>query len=219
LRKAAKMIKLAVYGSDGFGREVLPMVRQSFDEPCDIVFVDDQAAKWGTVQNGVQITSFDAALKERRQFSIAIANAAARKKVADRIADAGGTLFSARAASATIYDDVQIGVGSILCANVTLTSNIRIGRCFHANIYSYVGHDCEIGDFVTFGPRVSCNGRVMIGNGAYIGTGALLKQGTHEKCLVIGEGATVGMGAVVTKDVAPGAVVVGNPARPLEPKS
>lgn len=212
------MIKLAVYGSDGFGREVLPMIRQGFAGTCDIVFVDDQPGKWGTFQNGAQVTSFDAALAEGRQFSIAIANAAARKKVADKIADAGGTLFSARAASATVYDDVQIGAGSILCANVTLTSNIKIGRCFHANIYSYVGHDCEIGDFVTFGPRVSCNGRIMIGEGAYIGTGALLKQGTHEKCLVVGEGATVGMGAVVTKDVAAGAVVVGNPARPLEPK-
>jgi sugar O-acyltransferase (sialic acid O-acetyltransferase NeuD family) len=213
------MIKFAVYGSDGFGREVLPMIRQSFAGSCDIVFVDDQPEKWGTFQNGVQVLSFDAALAEGRQFSIAIANAAARKKVADRIADAGGILFSAKATSATVYDDVQIGAGFILCANVTLTSNIRIGRHFHANIYSYVGHDCEIGDFVTFGPRVSCNGRVMIGNGAYIGTGALLKQGTHEKSLVIGEGATVGMGAVVTKDVAPGTVVVGNPARPLEPKS
>ncbi len=213
------MTKLAVYGSDGFGREVFPMIKQEFANSCDLVFVDDQPEKWGTFQNGAQVMSFDAALAEGRQFSIAIANAATRMKVAERIAGAGGKLFSARATSVTIYDDVQIGEGAILCANVTLTSNIRIGRHFHANIYSYVGHDCEIGDFVTFGPRVSCNGRVMIGNGAYIGTGAMLKQGTREKHLVIGEGATVGMGAVVTKDVAPGAVVVGNPARPLESKS
>lgn len=212
------MTKLAVYGCDGFGREVLPMIRQSLADSWDIVFVDDQQEKWGTFQNGVRVISFDAALAEGRQFSIAIADAAARKKVAEKIADAGGKSFSARATSVTIYDDIQIGEGSILCANVTLTSNIKIGRHFHANIYSYVGHDCEIGDFVTFGPRVSCNGRVIIGSGAYIGTGALLKQGTHEKRLVIGEGAIVGMGAVVTKDVAPGAVVVGNPARPLEPK-
>ncbi len=34
---------------------------------------------------------------------------------------------------------------------------------------------------------------------AYIGTGAVIKQGTPDQPLVIGKGAVVGMGAVVTK--------------------
>jgi acetyltransferase-like isoleucine patch superfamily enzyme len=33
--------------------------------------------------------------------------------------------------------------------------------------------------------------------------------------LLIGKAAVVGMGAVVTKDVPAGAIVVGNPAKPL----
>jgi acetyltransferase-like isoleucine patch superfamily enzyme len=103
----------------------------------------------------------------------------------------------------------------VLCSFVTLTSNIRIGRAFHANIYSYVAHDCVIGDYVTFAPGVKCNGNVRIEDHAYIGTGAILRQGSPEKPLTIGKGAVVGMGAVVTKDVAPGVTVVGNPARPL----
>jgi acetyltransferase-like isoleucine patch superfamily enzyme len=94
--------------------------------------------------------------------------------------------------------------------------NARIGRFFHGHLYSYVEHDCVIGDFVTFAPRVSCNGNVHIGDHAYIGTGAVIRQGNPDKPLIIGEGAVVGMGAVVTKDVEPFTTVVGNPARPLE---
>jgi acetyltransferase-like isoleucine patch superfamily enzyme len=63
---------------------------------------------------------------------------------------------------------------------------------------------------------VCCNGNVHIGDGAYVGTGAVLRQGTSEKPLVIGENAVIGMGAVVTKDVAPGTTVVGNPAKLFE---
>ena len=96
---------------------------------------------------------------------------------------------------------------------VTITSNIKIGKCFHANLYSYVEHDCVIGDFVTFAPGVKCNGNIHIHAHAYIGAGAMIKQGTPDQPLVIGAGAIVGMGAVVTKSVPPGVTVVGNPAQ------
>jgi sugar O-acyltransferase (sialic acid O-acetyltransferase NeuD family) len=112
-------------------------------------------------------------------------------------------------------DDVQVGEGAVLCPFVTLTSNVRIGKHFHANLYSYVEHDCVIGDFVTFAPGVKCNGTVHIEDHAYIGAGAVIKQGLPNAPLVIGRGAVVGMGAVVTKSVPPGVTVVGNPARPL----
>jgi acetyltransferase-like isoleucine patch superfamily enzyme len=72
-----------------------------------------------------------------------------------------------------------------------------------------------VGDFVTLAPSAKCNGNVILCDHAYIGTGAVLKQGAPGAPLVIGEGAVVGMGAVVTKSVPPGVTVVGNPARPL----
>ena len=51
---------------------------------------------------------------------------------------------------------------------------------------------------------------ITVQRGASIGGGAVLLPG-----IIVGEGSHIGAGAVVTKSVAPGAVVVGNPAREI----
>ncbi len=133
------------------------------------------------------------------------------------IAD-GIKLWSIQADNTIIMDNVEISEGAALSPFVSITSNIKIGKCFHANLYSYVEHDCVIGDYVTFAPGVKCNGNIHIEDHAYIGAGAVIKQGTLDNPLIIGKGAIVGMGAVVTKSVPAGVTVVGNPARILERK-
>jgi sugar O-acyltransferase (sialic acid O-acetyltransferase NeuD family) len=178
---------------------------------AELVFIDDGQAS-GQV-NGHAILDWAGFLErdsEEKSVSIAIAASRIRQRLAAQCADAGIPLIEARAVSVVQMDDVVIGEGACLSPFVTLTSNIRIGRCFHANLYSYVEHDCVIGDFVTFAPGAKVNGNVTIGDHAYIGSGAILRQG-----ITIGAGAIVGMGAVVTRDVPPGVTVVGNPAKPL----
>lgn len=208
---------VGVYGASGFGREVMPVVRaQAAGASAELVFIDD--ASNGQIVNGHATLTFDqfcAREAGTRAVTIAIADAVVRARLAARCADAGVAAFDVQAANVVVGDDVRWGEGIILQPFVCLTGNISIGRHFHANIYSYVAHDCVIGDFVTFAPGVKCNGNVHIHDRAYIGTGAILRQGTPNKPLVIGEGAIIGMGAVVTKDVAPGVTVIGSPARPL----
>ena len=209
-----------VYGVSGFGREVMPLARdlvQAAGVAIDrLVFIDDNPGE--VVINGHRVCGYEDFLAQEasdRYVVIAIANSAIREKLATRLQADGIRQWTVQAANVVQMDNVELGEGALLCSFVTLTSNIRIGRQFHANIYSYVGHDCVIGDFVTFAPSVKCNGNIVIEDHAYIGTGAIIKQGLPGKPLVIGKGAIVGMGAVVTKDVPPGVTVVGNPARPL----
>lgn len=213
---------IGIYGASGFGREVMPVAReQHARDGARLVFIDDNVAASDSRINGHDVLTWQAFTEQAGDdaaVAVAIADAAVRERLMDRCADAGIAPCPIRALNVVVGDNVAAGGGAILQPFVMLTSDIRIGRGFHANIYSYVAHDCIIGDFVTFAPGVKCNGNVHIEDRAYIGTGAILRQGTPDKPLVIGAGATVGMGAVVTRDVPPGATVVGNPARPLEKK-
>lgn len=201
---------IGVYGAAGCGRGIMPLLQAQYPA-TDLVFIDDGQAS-GQV-NGHDIVTWTDFLKgqaDEKAVSIAIAASKIRKNIAEKCAAANVPLIEARAASVVQMDEVIIGNGACLSPFVTLTSNIRIGRCFHANLYSYVEHDCIIGDFVTFAPGAKVNGNVTIGDHAYIGSGAIIRQG-----ITIGAGAVVGMGAVVTRNVPAGVTVVGNPAKPL----
>lgn len=107
--------------------------------------------------------------------------------------------------------------------------NISIGEGSFAN-FGLVALDCApitIGERVLLGPGVHLYAAthpldaptrarglefarpITIESDAWIGGGAIILPG-----VTIGRGAVVGAGSVVTRSVPPGAVVVGNPARP-----
>lgn len=206
-----------IYGASGFGREVLPILREQLGlqgVPVDrLVFVDDNPL--APILNGRRVMTYAEYLAEpagSRYITLAIANSEIRALLAAKCATDGIEFINVRANNTVVMDDVIMGDGAILTPFVTLTSNIRIGRHFHANIYSYVAHDCVIGDFVTFAPAVKCNGNVVIEDHVYIGTGAIVRHGKPGKPLIVGKGAVIGAGAVVTKNVPEGITVVGNPA-------
>ena len=215
-----KKVLYGIYGASGFGREVLPVLLNQIGDSIadsDIVFVDDNpSASLSCAHQVYSYSEFVNTSYSEKNMVIAIGEGYIRKKLSVRCQVDGISSMTIKAENSLIMNNVQIGVGAILCPFVTITSDVRIGSYFNANLYSYVAHDCVIGDFVTFAPSVKCNGNVVIEDHAYIGTGAMIKQGIPGKPLVIGAGAIIGMGAVVTRDVSAGVTVVGNPARPIQ---
>lgn len=214
----------AVYGASGCGRGVMPLLRSrapsGLKTPQRLVFVDDgvESGKIPRLINGHEVLSYSEFREieaAEKQVVLAISDGQTRSALAARCESDSIGFFETRAENVIVMDDVVIGEGAILSPFVTLTSNIRIGRHFHANLYSYVEHDCVVGDFVTFAPGVRCNGNVVIEDYVYVGSGAVIKQGRPGEPIVIGRGAVVGMGAVVTRSVRPGDTVVGIPARPV----
>lgn len=213
-------VKFGLLGAGGFAREVMPFLRGSVaktllapESDIDAYFVETWQPKESTV-NGYSVLSLDEfiLLGGKKYFNVAVGSGGDREALVTKVGSNAEplTLF---APQATIYDCNIIANGSVFCPNTMVTSNAKIGKFFQCNIYAYVAHDCIIGDFVTFAPGVRCNGRVHIDDYAYIGTNAIIREGTPGKPLHIGKGAVIGMGAVVTRDVPAGATVVGNPAR------
>ncbi len=212
----------AIVGIGGHGRETMPLAEEMLgqihvNQDYRLVFVDDDNSNPRVDGHDVLTPDGFLALNAEKYFNIAIADSHCRKRLAEKLMARGAQPFTVRASNSSTLSSSTIAAGAILSPFSLVTANTLIGRFFHANMYSYVAHDCQIGDFVTFAPRVCCNGGVVIEDHVYIGTGAVIRQSMKGRRIVIGEGAVIGMGAIVTKSVPPHTTVVGNPARPMRP--
>ena len=121
---------------------------------------------------------------------------------------------------------VEVGDNSILAGVVFMCADkITLGRSVVAS-YNVVIADCDFHpldpdlrreDAVANAPGGDRGRRpplatapVVVEDGVWIGIAAIVLKGVR-----IGIGARIRAGAVVTQDVSPGAVVAGNPARPV----
>ncbi|MEG3163611.1 acetyltransferase [Sphingomonas sp. PB2P19] len=192
---------LYVLGAGGFALQMLDTLDQLAAQGRSIVIADDAAIAEMAGYPVVDVAD----VPSQGRAVIAISRPQTRRLVAGRRDDLVWDRLVAD--TAIVSRAAAMGPGAILAHGVIIEANCRIGRHFHANLHSYVAHECIVGDFVTMSPRVSCNGNVHIGDNVFIGTGAMIRQGQPDAPLVIGEGAFIGMGAIVTRNVPPGTVV------------
>jgi len=212
---SAAIRDLALVGAGGLGRETAELVRSiNADRPTWrlVGFFDDDPALQGTSIAGLPVlgTVADAA-----HGSLAIAVCTARPTVGCSRAP-----ISARLAldpdrapalvhpSASLAPSTVIGPGSIVLAGVVATADVTIGAHVVVMPQTVLTHDDQIDDFVTIASGVRLGGGVHVEREAYLGAGAMVREG-----LCIGEAALVGMGSVVLTDVPARQTWVGVPAR------
>ena len=124
---------------------------------------------------------------------------------------------AAKAAYFALFKLVEITTG------VSLPSHARIGRGFYVGHFGNIivhpdtimGERCSISQGVTIGVLGGARkpGVPRFGNDVYIGAGAKILGP-----VTVGDGATIGTNAVVLEDVPAGATAVGVPARIITKK-
>ena len=218
-----KVKQLAIYGAGGFAREVAWLAQSIFnmkDSYQVVCFIDDNEDNQGQIINNIPVMSL---VEAREKFPDAgvvggVGSPKTRQLLMEKAAVSGFSFETLIHPRVERSQWIEIGEGTVICAGNILTTNIKIGRHVQINLDCTVGHDVIMDDYTTLAPGVHVSGWVHFGKRVYVGTGAVIINGTKEAPLTIGNDAIIGAGACVTKPVPSGETWVGVPARPLHKK-
>ncbi len=213
-------MELAIYGAGGFAREVawLAETCNSDDHPIQLVgFIDDNPINQGQILNDIPVISLEQTVSRFPKAYVVggIGTSATRQKTLEKALNAGLPLGSLIHPRVERSKWIEYGKGIVICAGCILTTNISLGNSVQINLDCTIGHDVILDDYVTLAPGVHISGCVHLGKRVYVGTGAVIINGTQNDFITIEDDVTVGAGACVTKNVAAGLTVVGIPAKPL----
>lgn len=205
------MARIGIVGAGALGRELMAWLRQSVASSGwggELVFVDDVSDRAVCKIDDAAAVGFN---KLGGALMIAIADPAGKRSVDTRLMAQDVTLrVPFKHATAMMADDVDTPPGLLLFPFSLVSTGARLGRCVTVNTHCAIGHDVTVGDYSTLSSFVNLCGHVWIGEGVFLGAGAIVLPG-----VTVGDGAYVGAGSVVVADVKPGDKVFGVPSRVL----
>jgi sugar O-acyltransferase (sialic acid O-acetyltransferase NeuD family) len=203
-----------IVGAGGLGREVrewLEDINEVSPRYKVVGFVDDDPSKHGKDIHGVRVLGGLDWLLDRDQLAVIVAIGApsTKRRIVERLGHRDyPTVVHPMA---TVGRFVTLGVGSIVCPGVVITTDVAIGTFVALNFNLTIGHDARVGDYALLAPGIAISGYARISEGAELGAGAVVLPSVS-----IGEWAVVGSGAVVRTDVPANCTAVGVPAKVIK---
>jgi len=210
------MKNLIIVGAGDFGREVLDWALAIPEKKRDwnvVGFLDDNPDALTSYDTGLEILGCTSTYKPQKNdvFVIAIGEPASRKKIARLLAERGGTFTQVIHPSAVIGSRCKLGIGTIICPRVVITTDIHIGDFVILNVASSIGHNSVIGDFCTVSPHCAIMGHGTIEPEVFFGVCAHCVPN-----ITIERGAIVGAGSTVYRRVEKYSTVFTTPAKKLK---
>ena len=214
---------LFILGSGGQARDIAEIARALDYQPVLVARDEAERDAWrGEEAIVLESEALDARAPEgdERAFAIGIGDNRARAALA-------GKLGEDRHFPTLVHPDTSIGLstravlensrGTIVFPGVRIMGRCTIGDFCTLNCNATVSHDCRIGSFANLSPGAHLAGNVGVGEGAWIGMGVVVNQGSDAAPRRIGAWSVIGSGAAVIRDVPSEATQVGVPARSIAP--
>ena len=215
-----KIMKIAIYGAGGLGREVaggIQRINNAGRQQWEIVgFFDDnipvgtQVSHFGQVLGGIDELN---AFSEPLALAIAVGSTKTRKQIHDRISNPNISFPNLIAPSFRVLDrqTFEIGEGNIIQDNCSVTCDVKIGNFNVFNGSNALGHDVKVGDFNVLMPGVRLSGEVKLGTCNLLGVDSIVLQRVK-----IGDNVTLGAGSVMMTKPKDGFTYIGVPAKKFD---
>lgn len=210
-----KRTKIAIIGASGFGREVadivldLGYVEVLFLAKCP---TDNQLIGFPLLEETKD--TIQRLNEDGFDFVIGIGDPKTRKIIIDKYPylNYPNIIHPTATFGHKQKNKLEKVKGNIITAGCRFTNNITFGNFGVFNLNTVIGHDSQIEDFVSIMSNVVVSGNIKIETGVYIGSSAVIVQGSNERKRVIGAHSFIGIGAVVVRRVKNNTKVFGNPA-------
>ncbi|MYN46067.1 sugar acetyltransferase [Pseudoduganella sp. FT93W] len=211
-------MKLFVYCAGGFGKEIYDTAKRANQArpQWDAIYFIDDTMESGSTYYGTTVYTLDGVLAgfDLNEIEVVIANGEPlyRKKIYEKIHAHGIRLGRVIDPSAVISDTATLAPGVVVTPFCLVASDAVVGLNVALNARAIIGHDIRLGAHGVASSMANVGGACVVGDGFYIGMGALIKEK-----LTIGSEVIIGMGSVVHNDIPDAMIALGNPARPMRP--